>query len=182
MAADLLTRVGAEIEQRLAALRPAVAEYRRLLGAADALGLGPDGTPVARRAPTTSGQREAERRAQAPSRASKPPSRASTPLSRASTPLSRASTPPQAPARPPAPRRGAAKARAARPRQPRLGAVEQAIMAALEHGSHTLGELGVVTAMSAPELRGGVRQLLGAGRIVRSSREGRAAYALSGSE
>jgi hypothetical protein len=175
MAADLLTRVGAEIEQRLAALRPAVAEYRRLLGAADALGLGPDGTPVARRAPTTSGQREAERRAQAPSRASKPPSRAS-------TPLSRASTPPQAPARPPAPRRGAAKAGAARPRQPRLGAVEQAIVAALEHGSHTLGELGVVTAMSAPELRGGVRQLLGAGRIVRSSREGRAAYALSGSE
>jgi hypothetical protein len=175
MAADLLTRVGAEIEQRLAALRPAVAEYRRLLGAADALGLGPDGTPVARRAPTTSGQREAERRAQAPSRASKPPSRAS-------TPPSGASTPPQAPARPPAPRRGAAKARAARPRQPRLGAVEQAIVAALEHGSHTLGELGVVTAMSAPELRGGVRQLLGAGRIVRSSREGRAAYALSGSE
>jgi hypothetical protein len=168
MAADLLTRVGAEIEQRLAALRPAVAEYRRLLGAADALGLGPDGTPVARRAPTTSGQREAERRAQAPSRASKPPSGAS--------------TPPQAPARPPAPRRGAAKARAARPRQPRLGAVEQAIVAALEHGSHTLGELGVVTAMSAPELRGGVRQLLGAGRIARSSREGRAAYALSGSE
>jgi hypothetical protein len=69
----------------------------------------------------------------------------------------------------------------AKPRKTRLGPVEQAIVAALEHGSHTLGELGIVTAISAAELRGGVRHLLAAGRITRASREGRAAYALSAS-
>jgi hypothetical protein len=163
VAADLLTRVRAEIQERLAALRPAVAEYRRLLGAADAIGLGPDGTPVAARAATTPSRDEAERRAL-----------------RATA----AKTPPKAKPRSATPRpRGASKARAAAaPRQPRLGAVEQAIMAALEHGSHTLGELGIVTAMSAADLRGGLRRLLAAGRIVRSNRAGRAAYVLSGSE
>jgi hypothetical protein len=76
--------------------------------------------------------------------------------------------------------RVAAKPRAAR--KPRMGAVELAIVAALEHGSHTLAELGVVTAMSAPALREGVRKLLAGGKITRTSREGRAAYASSDSE
>ena len=40
MAAELLARVRAEIDARLADLRPAVAEYERLLGAADALDAG----------------------------------------------------------------------------------------------------------------------------------------------
>jgi hypothetical protein len=78
--------------------------------------------------------------------------------------------------------RPAAKARrAAKPRQARMGAGEQAIVAALEHGSHTVSELGVVTAMSGAEIRESARRLLLAGKIVRAKREGRAAYALADS-
>ena len=61
-----------------------------------------------------------------------------------------------------------------------MGPGEQAIVAALEHGSHTVGELGIVTAMSGAEIRDGARRLLAAGKIVRAKREGKAAYALSG--
>jgi hypothetical protein len=61
-----------------------------------------------------------------------------------------------------------------------MGHSEQAIVAALEHGSHTVGELGIVTAMSGAEIREGARRLLAAGKIVRAKRDGRAAYALAG--
>ncbi|HYB23998.1 MAG TPA: hypothetical protein VED41_09395, partial [Solirubrobacteraceae bacterium] len=71
---------------------------------------------------------------------------------------------------------------AAAPRRFRMGVVEQAIVAALEHGSHTLAELGVVTAISASELRAGLRRLLAAGKIGRAGREGKTAYVLSASE
>jgi hypothetical protein len=123
MAADLLAQVRAEIDDRLAELRPAVEEYQQLLGAAGALG-------------------------------------------------------DEAQAKP----RAAAKARkAAKPRQARMGAGAQAIVAALEHGSHTVSELGVVTAMSGAQIRASVRRLLTAGKIARASREGRVAYALADS-
>ncbi len=70
---------------------------------------------------------------------------------------------------------------AARPPRERAvrGAAEQAIMAALEHGSHTVGELVVVTAMSAPNIRENLRRLLKARSVARASRDGKAAYALS---
>ncbi len=144
MAAELLVRVCAEIEARMAELRPAVAEYERLLGAAGAL----------------------EQEAQAPAR---PPRARGGARPRAAT-GSRAARGPRAAARP---------RRAARPRQGRLGASEQAIVAALEHGSHTVGELVVVTALAGGEIRGSVSRLLKAGRIARARREGRSAYALA---
>jgi hypothetical protein len=134
MAADLLARVRAEIEQRLVELRPAVVEYECLLAAAESL------------------HEEGE-----------------APLAIASAPA----------------RKGCHAGGTRRPRgrrQLRVGAAERAILAALEHGSHTLAELGLVTARSASELREGVKRLLAAGRITRASREGRAAYALAGSE
>ena len=59
-----------------------------------------------------------------------------------------------------------------------MGASEQAIVAALEHGSHTVSELGVVTAMSGPQIRESLRRLLKARKIARARREGRVAYAL----
>ncbi|HEV3047516.1 MAG TPA: hypothetical protein VGY13_09165 [Solirubrobacteraceae bacterium] len=100
------------------------------------------------------------------------------PPARPSQPRAGARQPPPAPARPAgAPGAG-----------PEDGAVEdaavaeKAIVAALEHGSHTVGELGIVTAMSGREIRAGARRLLDAGRIARTTREGRTAYALSGSE
>lgn len=63
-------------------------------------------------------------------------------------------------------------------RAPR-GAAQTAILAALEHGSHTVAELGVVTAMSGQNIRENLRKLLGAGTITRAKREGKAAYALA---
>ncbi len=59
-------------------------------------------------------------------------------------------------------------------------AVRQAILAALEHGSHTANELVMVTAMSTPEIRGGLIHLTGHGAITKVKRrgDGKTAYAL----
>jgi hypothetical protein len=155
MAADLLARVRAEIDTRLVELRPAMAEYERLLGAAGALD--EEARAVGARARAADEVGSAEK-----ARAAKP---------RPAAKARRATKP-----------RAAAKARrAAKPRQARMGAGEQAIVAALEHGSHTVSELGVVTAMSGAEIRESARRLLRAGKIVRAKREGRAAYALADS-
>jgi hypothetical protein len=128
MAAELLARVRAEIDARLGELRPAVAEYERLLGAAGLL--------------------DADGRGAKPRSAAKP----------RRTPTRRAAA-----------KRGGAPG----------GAAQQAIVAALEHGSHTLSELVLVTAMSGPEIRESVKRLQRAGTVTRAKRDGRAAYALS---
>jgi hypothetical protein len=65
-----------------------------------------------------------------------------------------------------------------RQRAPR-GAGQQAILAALEHGSHTVGELAVVTAMSGPSIRRSLHRLMLSGAVTRSERDGKLAYALS---
>jgi hypothetical protein len=158
--AELLARVRREIDERLAALRPAADEYQQLLGAFDAL----ESSAAEPEQPASVAAPAKPRRA-----AAKPP--------RAPAAAPR-SAPAAKPARTPAkPRRTPAK-----PREQALGAPELAIVAALEHGSHTVAELGVVTAMSGGEIRDGARRLLRAGRIVRASREGRSAYALLGKE
>lgn len=54
----------------------------------------------------------------------------------------------------------------------------KAILAALEHGSHTVAELGVVTALPASEIRESLRRLLAGKAIVKTERDGRTAYAL----
>ncbi|MCW3029819.1 MAG: hypothetical protein JWN81_3030 [Solirubrobacterales bacterium] len=65
-----------------------------------------------------------------------------------------------------------------RVRAPR-GAAQEAIVAALEHGSHTVSELAVVTAVSGPSIRQSLRRLVVAGTVTRAEREGKPAYALS---
>ncbi|MGD0452700.1 MAG: hypothetical protein ABSB69_03825 [Solirubrobacteraceae bacterium] len=148
--ADVLARVHGEIDARLRQLRPAVAEYERLLGAAAALDAEARARPAAKPPPTAKARPAAKQRQAAK-------------------------------ARPAAKPRPVAKARlAARPGRAPMARAEQAIVAALEHGSHTVGELGAVTAMSGGEIREGVRRLLKAGKVARAKREGRAAYALSG--
>jgi hypothetical protein len=59
-------------------------------------------------------------------------------------------------------------------------AVQQAILAALEHGSHTASELVMVTAMSASEIRGGLGRLTRRGGVAKVKRhgDGKTAYAL----
>jgi DNA-binding MarR family transcriptional regulator len=56
-----------------------------------------------------------------------------------------------------------------------------AIIAALEHGSHTVSELVIVTAISGPIINNNLRRLQQAGTITRTKRagDGKAAYALA---
>jgi hypothetical protein len=164
MTADLLARVRAEIDSRLAELRPAVTEYERLLGAFDAFDAQDRAARATARAPRVAAPVEKAPRVKA--RAVKAPA-AKVPAAEAP-----AATATKAKVQP-------GKARAEKAPAARLGAAEQAIVAALEHGSHTVGELGMVTAISGPDLRTGLQRLQRAGTVVRTKREGRAAYALS---
>jgi hypothetical protein len=175
MAADVLARVRAEIEERLRELRPAVAEHERLLGAASALDAEAKAAVVARKTPAIAAPRAARARA-----AGKPRAAGKT---RAAV-KTRAVVKTRAPDK----TRAADKPRTAgKPKpvvkpergQAAFGPAEQAIVAALVHGSHTVGELGMVTAFSGGEIRGGARRLLAAGKIVRAKREGKPAYALA---
>jgi hypothetical protein len=175
MAADLLERVRAELDARLAELRPAVAEYERLLGATDMLRADADAdadadatTPT----PVTERRATAKPRAAAKARAATKPAR----------PATKPAKPRRAtkPAKPRTATKPAKRRAANNPAPQPLGAGERAIVAALEHGSHTIGELGIVTAMSGADIRESARRLLAVGKVVRAKRDGRAAYALSG--
>jgi predicted transcriptional regulator len=61
---------------------------------------------------------------------------------------------------------------------PASGEAHEAIVGALEHGSHTVAELAVVTAVSAAAINRGVRALAGAGVVRKTEREGKPAWAL----
>ena len=71
----------------------------------------------------------------------------------------------------------AKKAPAGKTRGPR-GATQQAIEAALEHGSHTISELVLVTAIEAAPIRTQLSRLQKAGVVSRVRRDGKAAYSL----
>jgi DNA-binding transcriptional ArsR family regulator len=154
MADDLLERVRAEIDGRRAELHPQIAEYQRLLGAAEALGLplGETGEP-------------------APRARRKPPTRAASATRIARAERTGAGAPRRKPAKPPA----SARARRAPVQKPE----QKAIVAALEHGSHTVAELAVVTAISGASIREHLRGLLAAGAVSRARREGKPAYSLA---
>jgi regulatory ArsR family protein len=130
---DLLGRIAQEIDERLQALRPAVEEHERLLGAATAIGVQEQPQPIS---PRPRGRAKKHARRSASSRR--------------------------------------ARSRAPRPR----GEVQTAIVAALEHGSHTVSELVLVTAQSAPAIRRHAAALLKAGAVSRARREGKSAYTL----
>ena len=157
MTGDLLERIQAEIAARRAELEPRLEEYRQLLSAADALGLAGSEQPSAARARARAAKpRAAKTPGKAAAKARAPARR------RATTARTVASGDPSPPT-----------ARAPR------GAAQTAILAALEHGSHTVAELGVVTALSAQNIRENLRRLLGAGTVTRARRDGKAAYALA---
>jgi hypothetical protein len=162
MAADLLTMIRAEIEFRLRDLEPAVHEYEELMSLRDALA-GLDSPPARSRAegdpfpPAT-----AEAAPSGPARSARPrPSAGLATTARA--PVTR---------RPSGPR-------AERRRPDRIDGGGQAILAALDHGSHTIAELVIVTAMPAPKLRTSLRRLLAHALIVKTDRSGKTAYALA---
>ena len=228
METDLLTRIRAELEQRMAELRPLLGEYERLLAANDALdsfeaaptdGLPPAPTP--RPAPS---RRRARDRSEIGQRGS---AAGAIELTSCAPEPPGAQAPEPEPTPPPAPRArrtlGAtptlrtqhmlrtqpARARVEAPppavpepvleefefklepelepepeRKPALPSdVRQAILAALEHGSHTISELVMVTAMSTPEIRTNLSQLARQRKVTRVKREGdgKSAFALPAS-
>jgi hypothetical protein len=172
MATDLLTTIRGEIEARLAELRPRVHEYEELLAADGALVAKQDGAPAARPRGASSKPRRASSEPGAkPPRAAR--SQRTAKAAQAAKPA-RTAKPAQAakPARP-------AKPQPAKPPRAPRGAAEQAILAALEHGSHTAGELVMVTAMSAQNVRGNLIRLTQRRAIAKTKRDGRTAYVLA---
>jgi hypothetical protein len=194
---DLLSKIYDELDARLRELRPLVDEYESLLAAAAALELagGEEGAETGRSAgpasPTVSAASVAS--AAPARRRGRPPGKRSAPRSApapapvvaesalvvpepgvdASEP---AESSPRAAEKPSSRRREAAS-----PKRAQRGTAAVAILAALEHGSHTVSELAVVTAMSGPIINNNLRRLQQAGTITRTKREGdgKAAYALA---
>jgi DNA-binding transcriptional ArsR family regulator len=188
MAPDLLSKIHNEIDERLSALRPLLAEYERLLVAAEALvatdrqgtrqgtlpggdSAAPDKGPrraaragVARRGSAAGAIKLAAASTAATARGGQAKKRSTRQIE---TTGARAAT---------RPRRSAAKRK---PDRAARGAAREAILAALEHGSHTVGELVVVTAMSGPNINGNLRKLVAEGAVMKTEREGKAAWALS---
>jgi hypothetical protein len=151
MATDLLSEIRSELDARLEQLRPVVAEYEQLLHAASALDL--DGA-----SPTEPVRSAGSRKAATSRRKSSPP--------------------------PAAPRVAGTSAlhkpRVARKQPAVPGVVREAILGVLEHGSHTVGELVVVTAMSTAALNDNLRELAAQGVVIKTEREGKTAWSLVG--
>jgi DNA-binding transcriptional ArsR family regulator len=154
MTSDLLTTVRRELDARLSELRPLRAEYERLVAAVETLDATAGGAVASRNAAATIPRGSVTTRSKRTRR----------------SPVARAAelTPSLA--------RGRADGRK-RERAPR-GAARQAILAALEHGSHTASELASVTAVSAPSVQGNLRRLLQEGTITKAKRDGKSVYAL----
>jgi hypothetical protein len=95
-------------------------------------------------------------------------------------PDTRAAPQPPAPALAPAKTKARPKAarRARRRERTAQSPTGQAILAALEHGSHTVAELVLVTALPAPDIREALRHLRARDAIIKTGRDGRSAYAL----
>jgi hypothetical protein len=83
------------------------------------------------------------------------------------------------PARAAAGRARGARARRARGAEPQDGAVGEAILGALEHGSHTPAELAVVTGTETAPISRELRQLLALGLVAKTEREGKLAWSLA---
>jgi hypothetical protein len=155
MPLDLLSKIRREIDERLSELRPLLAEHERLLDAAAAL--------------ETSGSTSI---AEVLDRPLAPRSTDSEAVKSRPTRTKVAAKSPHSTPR---------AARSARPKLQRAAGSPggETILAALDHGSHTVGELAVVTAMSAPSINGNLRKLVSEGAVIKTEREGKAAWALA---
>ncbi len=180
MADDLLTNIRAEIEARRRELRSSFDEYAELSAALAALS--PDGVD-----PVPAGVRRAPRgRTVASKRAGGVPADngavAGGVLARgvvADGVLARAEIADDdvfagRPVRPRGGARGGTRSRGLRTH------TDRAVLAALEHGSHTVAELLVVTGLPARDIRESLRLMRMQRAIVTTDREGKTAYALPG--
>jgi hypothetical protein len=165
---DLPVRIQAEIEERLDELRPALEEYERLIAAAAAL----DQEAAARRGRGRRGSPAGPPAGVTPGRGRGRGGRGSAAAGVSERMASTAAT---------AENPGEILVVEATPKRERAqrGAAAEAIVAALEHGSHTVSELMVVTAMAGPNIRGNLRRLLKERTITQTKRAGKTAYALA---
>jgi hypothetical protein len=169
--ADLLSKIRGELDARLREVGPLLAEYEQLLVAAAALDSAGEDVPATIRASRPGQVKHSSVRSVPRKPARRKPART-------------ASKPARASSKPVSPRHGVAPKRArpgVAPKRAQRGAAAVAIIAALEHGSHTVSELAIVTAMSSPIINSNLRRLQQAGTITRTMRkgDGKAAYALS---
>jgi DNA-binding transcriptional ArsR family regulator len=162
MAPDLLSTIRREIDERLSELRPRLAEYEQLLVAADAL-LATGGETVAEAVSDAVPDLPEQLAPEKPKRA------------RAARARKVA-----LPAVPEATVQGEIEPVETKPARAARGAAREAILAALDHGSHTVGELVVVTAMSGPNINGNLHRLATEGMVVKTEREGKTAWAQAG--
>lgn len=181
MAPDLLSTICREIDERLNELRPLLAERERLLVAADALLAAEfQDTAVVAKEPTAKGsRRDGHTRGGRRGSAAGATKRATTDPSEVEPEQEAgkgSGTPPEAAEVGPT---NASLRAAAKPERATRGAAREAILGALKHGSHTVGELVVVTAMSGPNINGNLRRLAAEGVVVKAEREGKAAWALT---
>lgn len=171
MASDLLSTIRAEIAERMDRLRPLLDEHERLLVAAEALEV----TRVQGSRSDVAANGATAQRSARPGRA-----RAAAPVAAETTADggqdgSAAETVAET-----APRLARWRPRKSSPPvQTVRGVARETILAALEHGSHTVGELAVVTAMSAPNINGSLRRLVSEGVVVKTEREGKTAWSLA---
>jgi hypothetical protein len=176
MAPDLLSTIRREIDERLSELRPLLAEYERLLSAVEALevagGQGMSSVPVPAElqpaAPTESVTAKPVRRRTSPPGTRRGSTAGAIELA-ARGPVETASE--RANGKEPTVKD--------KPERSARDVVREVILAALDHGSHTVGELAVVTAMSGPSINGNLRKLVSEGAVVKTEREGKAAWALA---
>jgi hypothetical protein len=177
MADDLLTTIRAEIDSRLGELQPMLEEYEELSALSDALVA--DGLSASQGIAAFALAPSASETAADGSPAKKLGRRRSTATRRRATAAPRAAAAEPrmgAPVRPPVRPRARARGRSAT-----IDATGQAILAALEHGSHTVAELVTVTALPASQIRESLRELRTREAIVKTERESRTAYALPAS-
>jgi hypothetical protein len=174
MAPDLLSTIRREIDERLSELRPLLAERERLLGATQALEeavaaeAGSELVPesVLAQPPTPVKRARRQARLGGARRGS------------AAGAIERAASGPVKVATATAKRKVAKPAEQDKPERAARGVARETILAALDHGSHTVSELAVVTAMSGPSINSTLRKLVAEGAVVKTEREGKAAWAL----
>ena len=158
MGSDLLGDIRREIDARLAHLLPAVEEYERLLAAIDAVG---------REGPGSVTYHEpAHKRSQGPLGGGARAQRPQGPTEPASVEHANGNG------------FGLLQPDEASPVPPGSVVVREAILAALEHGSHTVPELAVVTGEGTGAVNRWLRLLARDGEVAKTEREGKLAWSL----
>jgi hypothetical protein len=184
MASDLLAKIGIELDARIEELRPLALEYESLHAAAESLGTAQN-TSAAPVLAKPRAKKTTAKKASAKETAVKPAAAKRTTVKPVAVQKAAAKGTQRTPRGSAASALGQAASGASIAKSPRkarrrasIGRYEQVVLDALEHGSHTVGELVMVTAMGAKEIRGGVNRLLSDRGIVKVDRGGKTAYAL----